>query len=77
MNSKWTGNVADVDWKVLYTDRHDIDHRVSYEIDSMLSTQNGRVREASRIVSFGYEAKDTLLRHYNAKDDAVDVLARR
>ena len=77
MSTKWAGNVADTDWKALYTDRYRIDGHVSREIDNILSTQTSRILKSTRIVDVGHEAKDTLIRHCKVDEDADDVLARR
>lgn len=77
MSEKWAGNIADTDWKALYADRYRIDRHVSREINSILSTQTGRIPKSTRIVGIGPEAKDTLIRHCKVDEDAEDVLARR
>ena len=70
-------SVADTNWKCLYIERYKVDRDITRSIDSILSSQTGRIRKFAGIVDFGHEAKDTLLRHCNAADDAEDVLARR
>ena len=77
IDEKFKGVVGKVDWKKLFAERHQIDRFVSREIDSILSSQVGRIEKTRRIVEYGYDAKDTLLRHLNVADDADDVLARR
>ena len=77
IKGKSAANVTHKNWKALYAERYRIDRDVSREIDSILSTQTSRILKATKIVDFGHEAKDTLLRHCGAADDAEDVLARR
>ncbi|KAG7008987.1 hypothetical protein G7Y79_00003g008550 [Physcia stellaris] len=77
IKGKLAENVNHTNWKALYAERYRIDRDVSREIESILSTQTSRILKATKIVDFGYEAKDTLLRHCAAADDAEDVLARR
>ena len=77
MKEKFAGNVADTDWKELYSERYKIDRNVTLGINSLLATQTGRIQTSAEIVGFGHEAKDTLISHCNTGDDADDVLARR
>ena len=77
IDEKFNGPVAKVDWKKVFTQRRQIDRSISREIDSILGSQVGRIEKTSRIVEYGYDAKDTLLRHMSVADDADDVLARR
>ena len=77
IDEKFNGPVAKVDWKKVFAERRQIDRSISREIDSILDSQVGRIEKTSRIVGFGYDAKDTLLRHLSVADDADDVLARR
>ena len=77
MQHKFSGAVSKVDWKKIFTQRHGIARSISRNIDSILSSQSGRIEKAEKIMGHGYDAKDTLLRHLNVGDDAEDVLARR
>ena len=77
IDEKFNGPVAKVDWKKVFAERRQIDRSISREIDSILGSQVGRIEKTSRIVGYGYDAKDTLLRHLSVADDADDVLARR
>jgi F-box protein 21 len=70
-------NSDSVEWKKVFSERYNKDKKISDYIDSIVASQSGRIEKAERIVSFGYDAKDTLLRHINTPDDADDVLARR
>ena len=77
IQAKFADEVAKVDWKHVFSNRHCIDRATSHAIDAILSRQVGRVEKFQSIVGFGYDAKDTLVRHLNVDDDAEDVLARR
>lgn len=70
-------NPANIDWKGIYLERHTIDRSATHQIDSVLSSQTGRIAKSANIVGLGYDAKDTLIRHLRVGDDAEDVLARR
>lgn len=77
IRQKFAGIVADVDWKKLYFYRRDIDVQTTKILDGILAGQIKRIEKFESISQFGYDAKDTLLRHC-ATDEAVeDVLARR
>ena len=69
--------VAKTDWKKVFSDRHSRDRSINNEIDSIVASQPNRFEKARKIIGYGYDAKDTLLRHLNVSDDAEDVLARR
>lgn len=75
--NKLASPVASVDWKALYVRRHLIDREVSRVLDSILETQAGRIEKFQAIISIGYDAQDTLLRHASVDAGAEDVLARR
>ena len=77
IRQKFAGNVADADWKKIYFYRHGVDVQTTKTLDSILASQIRRIEKFERISQFGYDAKDTLLRHC-ATDEAIeDVLARR
>ena len=57
--------------------RHVVDRTTSHELDSILTSQVGRIEKSETIVGLGYDAKDALLRHLNVGKDAEDILARR
>ncbi|EAS36782.3 hemimethylated DNA binding domain-containing protein [Coccidioides immitis RS] len=69
--------VSLVDWKELYKLRHLIDVAVTELLESILACQTGRIEKFHKIISFGYDAKDTLLRHAEAGFEYQDHLARR
>lgn len=74
---KFLGSVGDVDWKTLYTHRKKVDTQISEILDSILEDQINRIKKFNSIGEFGYDAKDTLLRHCHTGETAEDVLARR
>jgi F-box protein 21 len=74
---KFLGSVGDVDWKKLYTHRRRIDTQITDILDSILEEQVNRIQKFRSIGDFGYDAKDTLLRHCHTSGMAEDVLARR
>lgn len=76
-NKALLDNPDPVEWKKVFSDRYIIDRQISHYLDSIVASQSGKIENAEKIVAFGYDAKDTLLRHMNAPDDADDVLARR
>jgi F-box protein 21 len=77
IRQKYLGNVKDVDWKVLYSYRRRVDSQTTQLLDSILEGQVDRISKFNSIAEFGYDAKDTLLRHCHTHEDAADVLARR
>jgi F-box protein 21 len=77
MGKKLAGNVGDVDWKTLYLYRMKVDQETSKTLDSILSEQIRRIEKIERIGHYGYDAKDTLLRHCSTSESADDYLARR
>jgi len=78
IDSRFKANAANVeDWKGIYSERHLIDRSTTHQIDSILSSQVGRIGKSAKIIGLGYDAKDTLIRHLGVGDDAEDVLARR
>lgn len=77
MPKKLSSPVSLINWKALYIRRHSIDRIASQLIDSILETQTGRIRKFRMIIDFGYDVKDTLLRHVTIDSIADDVLARR
>lgn len=77
IQQKFLQGVGDVDWKRLYTHRRKVDIETSALLDSILERQSNRISKFKSIAEFGYDAKDTLLRHCRTDDTAEDVLARR
>lgn len=77
IGQKFAGNVGDVDWKKIYFYRRDVDSQTTRALDGILAGQTGRIEKYERISKFGYDAKDTLLRHCATGEEVDDVLARR
>ena len=77
MRDRWIAPVRATDWKALYRQRAETDRDVTGLLDQMLVRQTHHISLFEDIARRGYDAKDTLLRHINVSDDALDVLARR
>ena len=77
IRQKYSGGVGDVDWKTLHAYRKNVDLKTTALLDSILRGQTDRIQQFKAIADFGYDAKDTLLRHCRADEDAEDFLARR
>lgn len=75
--NKLAGPVSSVDWKGLYVSRHLTDSTVTDALEDILSSQRGRLEKFRAIMSFGYDAKDTLIRNTLVGSDREDHLARR
>lgn len=76
MRQKFTRPVQSIDWKAIFVHRYLIDRSVTRLLDSILESQTGRIEKSRSVVDFGYDAKDTLLRHSRV-ESGEDVLARR
>lgn len=77
IKTKLSGPVGDVDWRALYLRRKSVEKQTTAILNSILEGQIHRIQKFEEICAFGYDAKDTLLRHCAASEDAEDVLARR
>jgi F-box protein 21 len=77
IRQKFAGNVGDVDWKKIYFYRRDVDSQTTEALDGILAGQIERIEKFERISQFGYDTKDTLLRHCATGEEVEDVLARR
>lgn len=77
IKQKWRGSAVDVDWKSLYVYRRQVDAQTTELLNGILERQTDRAVKSTRIAEFGYDAKDTLLRHCHVSEAAEDVLARR
>ena len=77
INEKYGQEVDQVDWRGIFIERYRIDRETGEILDSILSTQTGRIDKVQRIAQKGYDAKDCLLKQLNVDEDAEDVLARR
>lgn len=74
---KFAGSASDVDWKKIYFYRCNVDAQTTKSLNGILSAQIKRIEKYEKISQYGYDAKDTLLRHCQTGDNASDVLARR
>lgn len=77
IQSQLSDDTNAVDWRKVFSERYIIDRKTSHILDSIIASQSGRIEKAEAIIAFGYDAKDTLLRHMRVTDEADDVLARR
>ncbi|KAJ6111594.1 hypothetical protein N7523_007655 [Penicillium sp. IBT 18751x] len=73
---KLASPVSAVDWKALFILRYRIDRTATHLLDSILASQTGRIDKFRAVIDFGYDAKDTLLRHGQV-EAGEDHLARR
>ncbi|PTU22230.1 hypothetical protein P175DRAFT_0457735 [Aspergillus ochraceoroseus IBT 24754] len=76
MPAKLSSPISAVDWKALYISRHLVDCATSQLLDSILTSQAGRIEKFQSVINLGYDAKDTLLRHISIDSAAEDYLAR-
>ena len=77
MEKKLIGAVGETDWKKLFTNRYSIDRSITCDVNGILASQCNRIEKAERIIGYGYDAKDALLRHLKVENGAEDILARR
>ena len=77
IRQKLAGSPLLVDWKQVYISRSRTDRLSTRLLESILSSQTGRIAKFQAIVDLGYDVKDTLLRNIHTPDDTEDVLARR
>lgn len=77
IQDKYLCPVGDVDWKSLYRYRKKVDLKTTQLLNSIICTQKSRISKYEAIAEFGYDAKDTLLRHIGVDENTEDVLARR
>ncbi|KAJ5162462.1 hypothetical protein N7492_007854 [Penicillium capsulatum] len=76
MPRKLASPIWSVNWKALFVLRYFVDQSVTRLLDSILASQTGRIEKFRAVIDFGYDAKDTLLRH-SAVESGEDHLARR
>lgn len=74
---KFRAPLSAVDWKSLFRERYWVDVQTGRILDDVLGSQCGRIEKVQRIVRFGYDAKDALVRHAGAGEEMEDCLARR
>ncbi|CAD6443005.1 9fcf7202-8643-4bea-a82e-27de3b5664ec [Sclerotinia trifoliorum] len=72
---KLAGIVGDVDWKSLYMHRRNVDLKTTQALNRLLESRANRIVNFEEIGGFGYDAKDTLLRHCRSRGN--DHLARK
>ncbi|OCK80559.1 F-box domain-containing protein [Lepidopterella palustris CBS 459.81] len=77
IEAKFAGPLSDVDWRALFLERMDTEKKTNSILEEVIATQRNQIANITKIASFGYDAKHTLLQHYNVDDDAEDVLARK
>ncbi|RKF62210.1 putative f-box domain-containing protein [Erysiphe neolycopersici] len=77
IQEKLCGPTDLVDWRSLYCYRKMVDLKTTDLLDSILQKQTNRISKYEAIAKFGYDAKETLLRHIQVEENAHDVLARR
>lgn len=77
LEKKLIGAVGETDWKKLFTNRYSIDRSITCDVNGILASQRNRIEKAERIIGYGYDAKDALLRHLKVENGAEDILARR
>ena len=77
IHQRFTENVTKCDWKKVFSERHSIDRHTTLELNSILRSQTNRIEKSESIIRYGYDTKDSLVRHLRVDDDAEDVLARR
>lgn len=77
VRNKFDTALNQVDWRGIFAERYCTKQRVTSLLDSILSSQVGRIGKFQQIVEMGYDAKDCLLEHLAVDDDTDDVLARR
>ncbi|CCU83137.1 F-box domain-containing protein [Blumeria hordei DH14] len=66
-----------INWKILYKYRNHVDVKTTKVFESILHSQVDRISKYQTIADFGYDAKDTLLRHCHENKIADDTLSRR
>lgn len=74
---RFKAEIEETDWLELFLERRHADVTTTKLLDRILSGQIGRIDKTNQIGEFGYDAKDTLLRHCRADPNAPDVLARK
>ncbi|KAL4959500.1 Hemimethylated DNA-binding protein YccV like-domain-containing protein [Aspergillus stella-maris] len=77
MPAKLSSTISLVNWKGLYISRHLVDRATNRLLDSILTSQSGRIEKFQSVIRFGYDAKDALLRNLYVDSCTEDYLARR
>jgi F-box protein 21 len=76
IREKFAGAAGNVDWKGIYIHRMKVDLKTAKYLDRILETRANRIVNFEEIGKFGYDAKDTLLRHCHTRSDDSDQLSR-
>lgn len=76
ISQKLVDPVSSIDWKGIFISRFRIDQSVTRLLDSILASQTGRIEKFRAVINFGFDAKDTLVRHSRV-ESGDDHLARR
>lgn len=76
-SEKLSNATSTADWRALYISRYRLDRATNRLLDNILASQVGRIEKSQTIISFGYDAKDALLRNASIDSRAEDYLARR
>ncbi|KAI9670111.1 MAG: hypothetical protein M1829_004839 [Trizodia sp. TS-e1964] len=77
IKAKASSAVAFDGWESLYQYRVVTDRKVTTILNSILADRTGCAGKYKQIADYGFDAKDTLLRHCQATEDMEDVLSRR
>ncbi|KAM3069928.1 hypothetical protein ACMFMF_008282 [Clarireedia jacksonii] len=77
IREKFAGAAGNVDWKGIYIHRMKVDLKTSDHLNRILETRANRIVNFEEIGKFGYDAKDTLLRHCHTISDDNDQLSRK
>lgn len=72
---KVAGTAGEIDWKALFTYRDNVDLRTTKALNNTLQSRANRIVNFEEVGGFGYDAKDTLLRHCHIRGE--DQLARK
>ncbi|KAJ5738253.1 hypothetical protein N7493_001408 [Penicillium malachiteum] len=76
ISQKLSEPASSTNWKQLFISRFHVDHSVARLLDSILASQTGRIEKFRAVINFGFDAKDTLVRHSRV-ESGEDHLARR
>ncbi|RAL08438.1 YccV-like-domain-containing protein [Aspergillus homomorphus CBS 101889] len=77
ISRRLVGPISGSSWKQLYIVKHSSYRATTRLLDSILSSQAGRIEKFQAIIDLGYDAKDALLHNISAGSNMDDHLARR
>lgn len=69
--------LGNVDWRTLYKERLRINYNTQQTLDSIISSQSGRLEKVRKITAYRDDLKDVLQLNLSVPESAPDVLARR